>query len=102
MVVHLNHTDEAVPARVGLVVGRAVGGSVVRNLVKRRLRHLLRERVSALPSGGVVAVRALPASAHMRAVELGVELDRCLSRVGVTVSSPPTPSLETTVTTVTR
>ena len=35
-----------VPPRAGLVVSRAVGGSVVRHRVARRLRHLLRDRVN--------------------------------------------------------
>jgi ribonuclease P protein component len=78
-------------------VSKAVGGSVVRNQVKRRLRHLLRARVAALPTGAVLAVRALPASASMRSAELGGDLDRCLSRVGVTVSSVPQPTTETAV-----
>ena len=37
------------PARVGFVVSKAVGNAVVRNRVKRRLRHLCRERLDVLP-----------------------------------------------------
>ena len=32
-------------------MSKAVGGAVVRNLVRRRLRHLVRERLTALPAG---------------------------------------------------
>ena len=37
--------------RAGFVVSKAVGGAVVRNRVKRRLRHLVRERLAQLPPG---------------------------------------------------
>ena len=47
------------PPRAGLVVSRAVGGSVVRHRVARRLRHLLRPRLATpapgLPAGGAGA-----------------------------------------------
>jgi ribonuclease P protein component len=66
--------------RVGFVVSRAVGPAVTRNRVKRRLRHLMRERVGALGSGTLVVVRAQPEAARASSAELGVELDRCLGR----------------------
>lgn len=51
---------------VGFVVSKAVGNAVVRNRVKRRLRHLVATELSArpsLPNGTSVVVRALPAAA---------------------------------------
>ena len=93
MVVHLaiGNVDKATsgpggddPARVGFVVSKAVGTAVTRNRVKRRLRHLVRERVATLGDGTVLVVRALPASAGATYAELGAELDRCLSRVAGT------------------
>src|SRR4029078_8393811 len=42
--------DAPPPARVGFVVPRAVGPAVTRNLVRRRLRHLLRDRLARLPA----------------------------------------------------
>jgi ribonuclease P protein component len=66
---------------VGFVVSKAVGAAVTRNRVKRRLRHLMRERVGSLVPGSRLVVRALPAAADASSVELGVELDRCLERV---------------------
>jgi ribonuclease P protein component len=78
--------DPARPARVGFVVSRAVGGAVVRNQVKRRLRHLSRDLLPQLPSGALLVVRALPAArtasyAELRA-ELGHGLERVLERGG--------------------
>jgi ribonuclease P protein component len=69
------------PARVGFVVSKAVGTAVTRNLVKRRLRHLMRERVALLEDGSLLVVRALPAAAAASYRDLGAELDRCLGRV---------------------
>lgn len=67
------------PARIGLVVSRAVGPAVTRNLVKRRLRHLLRDRVDSLPPGATLVVRALPAAAVTPYAALGEEVDRLLA-----------------------
>jgi ribonuclease P protein component len=62
------------------VVSKAVGGAVVRNLVKRRLRHLMRARIRALPAGAMLVVRALPAAAGRTYTELGADLDGALAR----------------------
>jgi ribonuclease P protein component len=69
------------PCRVGFVVSRAVGGAVTRNRVRRRLRHLVRDRLAELPSGGILVVRALPAAASAGYDELRDDLARCLGRV---------------------
>jgi ribonuclease P protein component len=66
--------------RVGFVVSRAVGGSVVRHAVARRLRHLMRDRLTLLPVGSHVVVRALPAAASASSTELGRDLDAALDR----------------------
>jgi ribonuclease P protein component len=54
---------------------------VVRNRVKRRLRHLCRDRVGGLPTGSLVVVRALPGAAGATYEQLGSDLTRCLARV---------------------
>jgi ribonuclease P protein component len=69
------------PSRIGFVVSRAVGGSVVRHRVQRRLRHLSRERLGDLPVGSELVVRSLAPAAHATYQELGADLDRCLERV---------------------
>jgi ribonuclease P protein component len=69
------------PPKVGFVVGKAVGGAVVRNQVKRRLRHLARERLASLPGAAVLVVRALPASATASYAELGRDFDRALGKL---------------------
>ena len=85
LVVHLATESEPgatlTPARVGFVVSKAVGNAVVRNRVKRRLRHLAREHVSSLPGSAVLVVRALPEAASSSYEELAADLERCLERV---------------------
>ena len=61
------------------MVSRAVGGSVVRHRVVRRLRHLVRPRLAGLPPELAVVVRALPPAATATSAELAVELDSALS-----------------------
>jgi ribonuclease P protein component len=58
-----------------------VGPAVTRNKVKRRLRHLARERLSSLPGSAVLVVRALPPAAGATYAELAGDLDKALGRV---------------------
>jgi len=83
LVVHLGSQQGTAhaPARVGVVVNRAVGNAVARNQVKRRLRHLLRAQLDRLPAGADLVVRAQPAAAGLTTPELSAQLDRCLQRV---------------------
>ena len=74
--------------QVGFVVSRAVGNAVTRNRVKRRLRHLVRDRIGSLPPDGLLVVRALPASAAASYPGLGRDLDTVLSRLGITADQP--------------
>ena len=82
VVLHLATSGHDAPPRLGLVVGKTVGSAVVRNRVKRRLRHLLRERLDALPRGTVLVVRALPPAAGATSAGLSSDVDRALARVG--------------------
>lgn len=79
LVVHLSLQGEGEP-RAGFVVSKAVGVAVTRNRVKRRLRHLMAERLDRLPAGAMVVVRALPDAASATHAELGRDLDRSLER----------------------
>lgn len=63
VVLYASRTSGSAPTRVGFIVGKSVGNAVVRNLVKRRLRHASAEWVVAHPRGYDVVVRALPAAA---------------------------------------
>jgi ribonuclease P protein component len=70
-----------VPARAGLVVSKAVGGSVVRTRVARRLRHQLRPLLPQLPAGTRLVVRAAPAAATAASVALAQDLRAAVDRL---------------------
>jgi len=67
------------PARVGFVVGRAVGTAVVRNRVRRQLRHLARGYLGSLPGGSLLVLRANPRAATARQADIAAELDLVVS-----------------------
>jgi ribonuclease P protein component len=66
------------PARVGITVSRAVGGSVVRHRVARQIRHIIAHELKALPAGSSWVIRALPASTSG---PVAGDIQRCLSRI---------------------
>lgn len=72
------HTEDS-SVRAGFVVSKAVGGAVTRNTVRRRLRHLVRERLADLPPGSVLVVRAQPSAAATSYERLGADLDSALA-----------------------
>ncbi|WP_246148875.1 ribonuclease P protein component [Nonomuraea turkmeniaca] len=80
LVVHLGTSGEE-PPLVGFVVSKAVGGAVTRNKVKRRLRHLMRDRLHRLPRGSLLVVRANPPAASALFEQLAAELDSALDRL---------------------
>jgi ribonuclease P protein component len=81
LVVHLLIDEPAFAstARAGFVVSKAVGNSVVRNRVQRRLRHLVRPLLDDLPAGATVVVRALPPSAGATSTALATDLESALA-----------------------
>lgn len=96
LVLHLNATDarSGLPARVGFVVSKALGGAVVRNRTKRRLRALMAARLDRLPPGTDLVVRASSAAAQADSRELGAELDRLLTRGLARLAQRSQPSAE--------
>ena len=82
LVVHLSpELHDGAVAQVGLIVGKTVGGSVVRHRVARRLRGQLASRLSGLPDGTGVVVRALPDAAEATSARLGADLDAAFERL---------------------
>lgn len=74
-------TDPASPPRAGFAVGKPVGGAVVRNRIRRRLRAAMRELQSAgrLP-GGTYLVGARPEAATAAWPDLVASLDDAVHR----------------------
>lgn len=81
LVVHLLVCPDGGDPRAGFVVSKAVGGSVVRHTVTRRLRELVRARLHRLPPGSLLVVRALPPAAGASSAQLAADLDPALERV---------------------
>jgi ribonuclease P protein component len=48
--------------RFGFIVAKTVGNAVVRNTVRRRLKAVAHAKLSVLPEGTDVVIRALPGS----------------------------------------
>ena len=59
-IVYLADRPGVEPVRFGFVISKAVGGSVVRNRLRRRLRAIGSELVDGGFSGSDIVVRALP------------------------------------------
>ena len=47
------------PAKLGLIVGKSVGNSVVRHRIARQIRHAVREELNNFPNGTLFVVRAM-------------------------------------------
>lgn len=77
VVVSVAQTGNA-KSMAGFAVSKAVGGAVVRNKVKRRLRALMATELRALPKGSAVVVRALPAAAAATFDQLRTDLTSAL------------------------
>ena len=68
-------------ARAGFVVGRAVGNSVVRHRVTRRLRELVRAELHRLPGTADLVVRARPEAGVADSTTLRRDLTAGLDRL---------------------
>jgi ribonuclease P protein component len=88
-VVHLDRSGGSAAPRAGFVVSKAVGGSVVRHRVTRRLRHVVQPRLADLPAGARLVVRALPPAATASSAELADDLDAGLRTALRKLDGPP-------------
>ncbi len=75
--------------RCGFVVSRRVGKAVERNRVKRRLREILRRRVTAMAPGWDLVFSARPATASTAYGPLAAAVDDLLRRAGLLNASAP-------------
>lgn len=78
LVVHGRLSERGSGVRIGFVVSKTVGGAVVRNAVRRRLRGLVMEHIDTVPQGADVVVRALPAAATADYATLGEDFRSAL------------------------
>ncbi|MFI6098328.1 ribonuclease P protein component [Lentzea sp. NPDC051213] len=68
-------------SKVGFVVSKTVGNSVVRHRVARRLRHIAGSHLSSMPPGTLVVVRALAPAAGASSSELDADFSSALRKV---------------------
>ncbi|CAN5210129.1 hypothetical protein BH24CHL7_BH24CHL7_01360 [soil metagenome] len=69
--------------RFGFSTGRKLGGAVVRNKVRRRLRMRIQAMMAGIAPGWDVLVVARPAAADATYAELGVALERLMRQAGI-------------------
>lgn len=72
---------------VGFSVGKKVGGAVMRNLIKRRMREAFRVYLPQLKPGMYV-ITARPAASTFTQQQLARDLGYCLSKLGRFQDSP--------------
>lgn len=65
----------------GFIVAKTVGNAVVRNKVRRRLRHIVRAHVHRLPAGSLLVVRANPRAATAHHDELVEDFEAGIQRL---------------------
>lgn len=70
------------PPRVAYAVGKRVGGAVVRNRVRRRLRAAVARHRSELQPGAAYLVAAGPAAATASFAELDTAVAKLLAGAG--------------------
>jgi len=79
-VTHVVSTSEQRPPRFGFIVSKRVGGAVVRNTVRRRLKAICAEALPDVRPGADVVIRVLPSAASAEYSALRTEVVRCLER----------------------
>lgn len=57
-----NLAESEASTKCGLIISKSVGGSVKRHRVARKVRHALAPKVSTLPKGSLLVIRALTQS----------------------------------------
>lgn len=67
--------------QIAFAVNKAVGNSVVRHRVVRRLRHVMVGHLAELPTGSSLVVRALPSAASASSADFDRDISVLLPRV---------------------
>ena len=75
---YLYSSDSNQPAKLGLIVGKSVGNSVVRHRISRQIRHAVKKKINSLPNGTLLVVRA-----SKKPINAFYETENLMSKVGV-------------------
>ena len=68
------------PVKVGLIVGKNVGGSVVRHRVSRQIRHAIAPHLSQFAPGTLLLFRAHPGSARNAEQNISGEISSLVNK----------------------
>ncbi len=79
-VTYVGAASESADTRFGFIVSKQVGGAVVRNTVRRRLKAVCAAALPEVRPGTDVVIRALPSAATVEFGVLRDEVVRCLRR----------------------
>ena len=79
--------------RIGLTVGKVLGGAVTRNRIKRRMREAIRRHLLPLTASVDVVINPKKSAAALETVKLEAEMERAFAAVqqgkGVAASDSP-------------
>ena len=75
-----NGVGDGAPVKVGLIVGKNVGGSVVRHRVSRQLRHAIAPHLHQFPAGTLLVFRAHPGAAQSTEMNLAGEVSKLIEK----------------------
>lgn len=85
LVLHGRRVPGRTGTQVGFVVAGSVGGAVVRNRVRRRLRGLVVDHRRSLPAGADLVVRALPLAGEAEFQTLADDFSTALATVSARI-----------------
>ena len=93
MTVFFLEREAAGGPRVGLTVGKVLGGSVTRNRIKRRMREAIRRHLLPLTANVDVVINPKKAASALETLKLEAEIERAFAAVqqgkGVAASESP-------------
>ena len=80
--------DRAVPSlRIGIAASKKVGGAVVRNRIRRRLKSIARELAPQVRPGAEILIGVRTAASTATSAELRAALTECLRRARLVEAS---------------
>jgi ribonuclease P protein component len=83
-IVLIKHPNQGGRSRFGVAAGRSIGNAVERNRAKRRLREIIRPRISAILDGWDIIFLARRAIHNATYAELQSALDGLIERAELT------------------
>ena len=78
-------------ARVGLTVGKVLGGAVERNRIKRRMREAVRQNLVTLPPGVDVILHPRRTVLAAKSADLKLEIERVFRSIATKVAGSRQP-----------